>query len=134
MPRQGDGIDLARSVWENPEGFQPTPRPNIPAPPVPEICGHKGPYGWECDLRPSHVPADRHRADDGSPDGFRWTQNYADVTTVFDTETQLIPSTITVDSGDRLTGIASIASEALSSAYPAQWAIALERILKVCRG
>lgn len=131
---QQDGIDLARSGWENPEGFKPTPRPNIPAPPVAAICESKGPHGWVCDLPPNHVPADQHRADDGSPGGFRWTQNWADVTNLQDSEPQRIPAGVTIEPRDRLSDIESMAQRGLESPHPAQWAIALERILEVCRG
>lgn len=130
---QPDGIDLTRSTWTNPEGFKQAPRPSTPAPPFPAVCGHLGPEGWECELPPGHRPADHHRADDGTPQGVRWTQRYAEVTTLADAEPQYVPSIVSLDRGDRLEHVAAIAGKALDSQSPAAWAVALDKILEICR-
>ena len=131
---QPDGIDMARSGWTNPEGFQRAPRPAVAVPQA-EACEAPGPYGWVCDLRPGH--GGDHRADDGSPDGLRWVQRYADVSTLSDPpdEPKMIPARIEVVApGSTLEEIAKIAQTALDEGNPSRWVLALDRILDLAKG
>lgn len=145
------GIDLGRSGWANPEGFQPQRKPAIPAPPVPEVCGDQGPEGWVCDLKPGHKPAEDHWADTGEAGGLRWSRSVHDVSTFDDLslpdgERPKIQGGI-VESHkaanefrtyedaliDALNSISALASEGLKNPAPAAWAIALSQILEVSK-
>lgn len=132
-----DGIDMARSTWTNPEGFQSQPRPFTPVPPVPEVCGAKHPDGWECELPPAHKPINRHRADDGMPGGLKWETELMDVTGFLKRPEYIEGRVITEEPHHTpLTSrlmIEDIARRGLDSDKPSEWAIALSKIIEVCR-
>jgi hypothetical protein len=133
MP-EGNGIDLARSSWDNPEGFTPRERDHGKVVVV-KVCEAPGPGGWVCDLPPNHVPQDQHRADDGTQDGVRWTGPMADTRTLADREPVLIPAYAdpTPARPDALAQITTVAAKALESSAPAAWAVALDKILGLAR-
>lgn len=127
-----NGIDLSQSGWDNPDGFVKAPRPSTPAPPVRPVCEAVGPHGWVCDLPAGHPH--EHKADDGSPDGLRWTREMVDVSTLSTPPDQpvLIPGRL-VTVGDVMDRIAELADEALKSESPAAWVLALDKIRTVAR-
>lgn len=133
MTQPGDGIDMRRSSWENPEGFQSTPRVVLKAPDPDPVCGHVGPDGWTCDLKPGHRPASAHKADDGTPAGVRWTQEMVDVSQVQDSRPVLIPGRVTAVPRGTLEDIATVAREALDSPSPSAWVLALDQIIGMTR-
>lgn len=144
------GIDMDRSGWENPEGFERAPRPRVDVPVV-RVCEAPGPDGWTCDLKPNHQPTDQHYADDGGR-GVRWTGPMADVSRIQDEAPVLIPAyahpgppkpatlpdgLIVPDAPDRfgkLAQVESVATQALDTPSPAAWAVALDKIVGICRG
>jgi hypothetical protein len=132
-----DGIDMARSTWTNPEGFQSQPRPFTPVPPVPEVCGAKHPDGWECELPPAHKPINRHRADDGMPGGVKWETELHDVSRLPGGPPEYIEGRVITEEPRStplaLVGIEDIARKGLDSDKPSEWAIALSKIIEVCR-
>lgn len=131
MTQPGDGIDMRRSSWQNPEGFQPTPRVILKAPDPDPVCGHVGPDGWVCDLKPDHRPANAHKADDGTPAGVRWVQEMVDVSRIEDSQPVLIPGRVTSVPRGTLEDIAAIARGALESPSPADWVLALDKIISL---
>jgi hypothetical protein len=127
-------VDLGRSGWTNPEGFQPAPRSSAPAPVI-EVCGATGPEGWTCDWKPRHHPADEHWAETGEAPGLRWRETTVDVSTFGDAEPALVPGRPeVVPATDILDQAQAIAEAALDSERPAHWAIALQRIMELDRG
>lgn len=130
MTQPGDGIDLSRSMWQNPEGFAKTPRPYTPPVPSVEVCGDVGPEGWTCDLKPDHTPREEHWAETGESGGLRWKRAVHDAATLFDPPGQsgVLQGRITEVTRTRLDEARAIATSALESDRPAHWAIALERI------
>jgi len=128
------GIDLSRSGWENPEGFKPRQRDNVPVPEVPEVCGDVGPNGWVCEMPPGH---DRyqHWADNGTNEGVTWEREKVEVTShgaMVRGEQEFIPgrimTTAMMNPNVDLDEIRSIAEKALQSQAPAVWAVALAKI------
>lgn len=149
---QPDGIDMRNSGWTNPEGWTPQPRPSVAPPPAPEICEDTGPDGWVCDLRPGHVPAEKHWADNGELGGIAWERSVHDVSTLLDLSkdpaerptmqggivevSQGVTSRSGVDRGDedrpyRIIGaVHRLAGSALTSDRAADWAVALHKIVE----
>lgn len=139
MTEQQDGIDMARSGWENPEGFKPRERPPVEVPPAPDICGDIGPGGWACELKPGHQLRE-HRADDGSPTGVRWAREQVEVTgprAMNEGRQEFAPGRIVRDPGvvrliearaEGMRQIRDIAETALKSESPAAWVLALDKI------
>jgi hypothetical protein len=143
MNQPGEGIDLSRSGWTNPDGFERDPRPNVPAPAVPKVCGDIGPDGWECEYRPGHKPVERHWADNGEPGGTTWERSLIDISTyqemnLPEEQRPTIQGRITAarpgvePSEDSLLRdmnlITNLAAEAIKAPNPAAWAVALEKI------
>jgi hypothetical protein len=130
------GIDLARSAWENPEGFKPRERDHG-AVKVVKVCEAPGPDGWVCDLSPGHGPD--HKADDGGQ-GVRWSGPMADVSQIQDPEPVLIPAydparlpSLTEAVSAPLVEIHALAEAAMSNPSPAAWAVALDKILELTK-
>lgn len=130
-----DGIDLTRSGWTNPDGFVPEVKPREPAPPVPKVCGDKHPDGWECELRPNHLPPERHWADNGEPEGIHWERSLIDVSTPLDGEGgrtmqgEIVQHPLSL----RLTimdEVGTTARDGLANPSPAAWAVALNKIVE----
>lgn len=144
---QPDGIDLGRSGWENPEGFKPRPPRHTPAPKVLEVCGERSPEGWECEKRPGHPEREGHWADNGESGGVRWvSRRKVDVTRLDEKGPVYIDGgpigpigwPAIVSDGPTITEfkipqVITIAKQALESQTPASWAIALGKILELCR-
>jgi hypothetical protein len=134
------GIDLGRSGWTNPEGFQPAPRSSAPAPVI-EVCGAIGPEGWTCDLKPNHL-ADEHWADTGEAPGLRWRETTVEVTTFGDAKPAMLPGPVEVvvhraeelSMADTLGKVQVIAERAIESPNPGQWYVALQDVLEAVRG
>lgn len=129
-----NGIDMNKSGWTNPEGFQRAPRPAVHVDEV-KACEAPGPDGWVCDLPPGHA-GDEHWADDASPKGFRWRTEMHDVSTLTDPPDQprLIPGRIVPEVGVSLkVRIRELAQSALDNPAPASWAVALSEIIDLTR-
>lgn len=126
-----NGIDLSKSGWENPDGFQPRERPEQAPPPDP-VCEAAGPDGWACDLPPNHR-GNLHKADDGGK-GVTWPRDgeftpAPEPVTVNETQ----PMTEDRDDWSKLSAIHEIAETASASDRPAQWAVALDKIMAMTR-
>ena len=133
---QPQGIDLANSGWDNPEGYTPRERDRGPEPVPDDICGDQHPNGWACELKPGHRPVAEHWADDGNPGGIRWTRALVDTSTLADLA--LSPDRrpfvqggiISQDRAPFLEEIGLMARDALANPNPAAWAVALNRIVE----
>lgn len=145
-----NGIDLSQSGWENPEGWKPRERTEQ-AQPIPPACDAEGPDGWICDLKPNHGGT-VHRADGGPewPRDARFasapepvaanerSRMAMDVTPypgegraiIDDSATALTP----LDEWAIVAAIREVAREAIADPMPAQWAMALGKIVEMTRG
>jgi hypothetical protein len=131
MMSQPDGIRLDQSGWTNPDGFQKEARPPTPTTEV-KACEVQGPDGWVCDLPPQHPNPDRHWADDGTPQGIWWIQNYTNVQGLGESDPVMIPATTERVHGGTIQKILALAEEALDSERAADWAAALKDIQRLC--
>jgi hypothetical protein len=128
------GIDLGRSGWTNPDGFQRAPRSSEPAPVI-EVCGTTGPEGWACDLKPGHLALD-HWADTGEAPGLRWRETQIDTRTAIDPGPVLVPGPLEVvrpDSASR-SAVSDLVRQGLESSNPGQWYAALVKIQELLHG
>lgn len=128
------GIDLDRSGWTNPDGFQRAPRSSEPAPEV-WVCGATGPEGWTCDLKPRHSQPE-HWADTGEAPGLRWRETLVDVRTAIDPGPVLIPGQLEVVRPDSASAsqVSELVRQGLESSNPGQWYAALVKIQELLRG
>lgn len=160
MTQPGDGIDLSKSGWTNPEGFTRDPRPSTPTPPAPRVCGDIGPDGWECDYPPNHKPRGKHWADNGEPGGIVWERSIHDASTMADLalpedQRPFVQGGIVatrpgielmegepvlharrmenLSATDRFT-ISTLVERGLASTNPGQWYAALDKIQEVLHG
>lgn len=124
---EAPGIDMEQSGWQ-PATAPPPPRPNVPAPPVKQACEAPGPGGFVCDRDAGH-PGDNHWADDASQGGLSWAVAMHETTAFGDTEPSFIPGRMVT-----MEMIAEKAEKAMESPSPAQWAVALAEIARLCRG
>jgi hypothetical protein len=118
-------IDMDRSGWDNPDGFQPQKRETVPVVEV-SACEDAGPDGWVCDLLPGHR-GDIHRAELGPT----WPVEGKGL------EPQTMLTLDNRDGGpDRavLAMVREVARASLAEGHPAKWAIALDRIMELTCG
>jgi hypothetical protein len=115
-------IDMDRSGWDNPDGFQPQKRETVPVVEV-SACEDAGPDGWVCDLPPGHR-GDIHRAELGPtwPVKGKWLTPE--------------PATLPPSEADRtvLRAVRKVAQDACISERPITWAAAVAEIERLTDG
>jgi len=119
-------IDMDRSGWDNPDGFQPQKRETVPVVEV-SACEDAGPDGWVCDLPPGHR-GDIHRAELGPT----WPREGRPVTV----QGLEPPVTMPASEADRtvLRAVRRVAQEACLSEKPITWAAAVAEIERLTDG
>lgn len=127
------GIDMSKSSWENPEGWQPRERTERAPAPEP-VCENPGPDGWVCDLKPNH--RGEHEADMGDKK-IRWPRELAPWPVPAPVSARAANETPRDVEGtwDEVIGqVRAVAGKALESQAPAAWAVALSKIEELTRG
>jgi hypothetical protein len=133
-------VDMSRSGWDNPEGF--TPRQRDQAPPPEPACEVAGPDGWVCDLPPRHGGTDHH-ADGGPswpiegkqrPEPALLSERWAGEPAPW--PGRMGRAVVPPSEADRtvLAKVREVAQKGQEDHYPAAWAVALAKIVRLTDG